>query len=691
MLTLTEISEEIISKIHEIEKQQYFLDAQRTGKFIIDFEKHVEPILNDEISKNNIKIDDDDGRFDDKIEKMDIASLIKKLLPHLQNKIIQQTLNISNDTIIKPEIRLINVPKDYYRSLSDIGAENIGKLIKTHGTIIAMEDNQTIPYIGVFECRACMRIHHVEQNSIGLHEPALCSECGGRAFKFLEEESKFIDFKSIILEENDNTKTQQSRIKVELKGKLTKDVDLNDEITVIGFSERDNQINNYGNHGPIAKNKIVANNVKLKEDNSIVLKKQDIHEIRGLQNKYGEDIIEVLIESLAPSIFYPKEIKKALLCYLVKGSVGANGSRRNIHILIVGDPGTGKSKLSRQIIQLADTFTIAEGTASTGVGLTASVVSEPLLNTNVLELGAFPKAHGGHCYIDEFDKLSKEEQQILLNATEEGAMNFNKSGVHKKIETDVALLATGNPKYDRFDPYKSLKDQFNMVDTMLSRFDLIFIREDKPNIERDTEIAKHILTPASIADDSAAITASRDMIINENLLKKYLTYASQINPQLTEEAQKYLIQIYPKIRNEADNNDDVIKSDTRMLESFTRIGSAISKLKLKKEVTIREIREAIELVKYSFNEVGQDIGNLRGYSTNKEKENRDRILSIIVDEDKNTVTTGVQQKIILEKAKEELNIGNSNVLDRLRELETHNDIYRIKEVRNIYYKPKSNY
>ena len=80
MLTLTEISEELISKIHEIEKQQYFSDAQRTGKFIIDFEKHVEPILNDEISKNNIKIDDDDddGRFDDKIEKMDIASLIKK-------------------------------------------------------------------------------------------------------------------------------------------------------------------------------------------------------------------------------------------------------------------------------------------------------------------------------------------------------------------------------------------------------------------------------------------------------------------------------------------------------------------------------------------------------------------------------------------------------------------------------------
>ena len=128
-----------------------------------------------------------------------------------------------------------------------------------------------------------------------------------------------------------------------------------------------------------------------------------------------------------------------------------------------------------------------------------------------------------------------------------------------------------------------------------------------------------------------------------------------------------------------------------MLESFTRIGSAISKLKLKDEVTIREITEAIELVQYSFNEVGQDIGNLRGYSTNKEKENRDRILSIIVDENEKTVANGVQQKIILERAKEELNIGNSNILDRLRELETHNDIYRIKEGRNIYYKPKSKY
>lgn len=673
---LNDVAAEVISQIHEKEKQQYFINAQITGIFYIDFETYIEPILNEYIEIRNAESSEEDT------PEHNIKNLLKKLEIH----ILEQTIKSSKNKIIKPEIRFFNVPEYYNVPISDIGAETIEKLITTHGTIIAMEDNQTIISNAAFVCKGCARISYTEQHSSCLVEPAKCSECGGRSFKVIEEKSKFSDFKSVILEETNNAKTQQSRIKVELQGKLIKEIDLNDEIKIIGFSKRDDD----GNKQNIKKNKIIANNIEKQDNSNISITPEDKKEIKDLMEKNKEDILDLLINSLAPDMNYPKEIKKALLCYLVKGSTLPNGSRKDIHILIVGDPGTGKSKLCRNIIRLAETFTIAEGTASTGVGLTASVVKEPLLNTNVLELGAFPKAHCGHCYIDEFDKLPKEQVQILLNALESGEMYFNKSGVHKNIKTEVSLLATANPKYDRFDPYKSLKDQFNMVDTILSRFDLIFIREDKPNLEQDTEIATHILTQqtygTNVSDPES--TPINDMI-SEDFLRKYLVYASQKEPQLTTKAREYLIKYYPKIRSEnGDNNENIVLSDPRMLESFTRLSSAISKLKLKDDITEQEVNEAIELVNYSLHNVGQDIGNLRGYSTNKDKENREKILAIIKEENKETVTDGVQQNKILEIAKNELKISNSSVYDRLNELEAHNDIYKIKNGRNIFYKPK---
>ena len=60
---------------------------------------------------------------------------------------------------------------------------------------------------GVFECRGCMRLHEVEQTSNNtIIEPSLCSECGGRSFRLLQEESKYMNIQKLIIGSNDTSR-----------------------------------------------------------------------------------------------------------------------------------------------------------------------------------------------------------------------------------------------------------------------------------------------------------------------------------------------------------------------------------------------------------------------------------------------------------------------------------------------------
>ena len=663
----------LVEKIYELmlaeEHVAMLLKPQTNGILYINFEKYVEPILNEyneELNKYNKPI----------IKVKDI------ILPLLKRYLIQMKKEeTSNDEIITPEIRFNNVPITYEKEIMEIGSKTIDNLVKVTGSIIAMTDQELDMKTAVFECKSCMRIHEVEQETSNIVEPVVCSDCGGRTFELKKDKSEYIDVRSIIIEEKDSSKTLPARMKIDIKGKLTQEVDLNDEIEIIGFPTTEKNKNQQH-----FKNVIQANNIRPKNEININLSEKDVQEIKKLSEK--ENILQTLINSLAPNISYPDEIKKALLCYLVKGIELPNKSRKEIHILIVGDPGTGKSKLAREIIELSDKYTLAEGPSSTGVGLIASVVSEPLLNKNIVELGAFPKAHKGHCYIDEFDKLPKEHLDLLHNALESGVTTIHKSNIHKDVKTEVSVLATANPKYDRFDPYKSIKEQFNLRETILSRFDLIFSIEDRPDKEKDKEIAEHILCTFN--------PKSKKDILDKETLKKYLEYARHRKPVMTQDAKDHANSYYVNVRNNHyDLSDNIVSTDTRTLESIIRLAGAISKLKLKDKITVTEVDESIDIMDYCLRNIGLDtetgkvdISKVRGYSNNNDKNIRNKILEIIEEETKNTLTGQIQQKDLLQIVKTELNIGQSTILNRVNELITHEDILRIKNGREIFYRLK---
>ncbi len=609
------------------------------------------------------------------LKKLD---LIEEPTEDIINKIISYVRSYVKEhytkplTVKPPEVRFYNLPEKLNTTITNIGAERIGKLISVTGTIIALDTLKTdITEMG-FICKDCDFLLTIEQptNTNNTVYPSVCPECGGRYFKEDESRNKLKDIRQIILEETDTEKSHQERIKLVVEGKLSKEIDINQEVEVIGIASRDQTKKR------IKESIIKVNNIILQKDKTVKLTTEDTKKLTELSK--NENILEILTNSLAPNIILDPEIKTALLCYLVKGIPTGQIVRDNIHVLFIADPSTAKSRIGNYIIDFTNKYTKANGTSSTGVGLIGAVVKEPLLNTNVLELGAFPRANNGHCIIDEFDKLNSEEANILLDSMESGYTTIHKAGVHKEgIETKVSVLALANPKYGRFNPFKPIKEQITFYEALLSRFDLIFLLEDKPNIEKDKKIAKAILSEEILEENTGESITQ----IDSETLKKYIEYARSITPKLNKRAKEHAEEYYTTIRNNSDNTENVLSYDTRMFEALIRIASAIAKLKLSTEITNTEIEEATKLIDYCLNTLGQnpetseiDIDRFRGNYDNSDKRNRDNILEAISVLNRETVDNGVKQRELLLYVEDNYNISRNTFYDTIKQLETHKDI-----------------
>ena len=167
-------------------------------------------------------------------------------------------------------------------------------------------------------------------------------------------------------------------------------------------------------------------------------------------------------------------------------------SRGDIHVLLVGDPGIAKSQILRYVVKLAPRGVYASEALHLQVSQPAAVKDE-FDGQWTLEAGALVLADKGIAAIDEMDKMKNEDRSSLHEGMEQQCISIAKAGILATLKCRCAILGAANPKLGRFDPYESIPEQINMPPSLMSRFDLIFILQDKPEEKRDTNIAGHIL------------------------------------------------------------------------------------------------------------------------------------------------------------------------------------------------------
>ena len=216
---------------------------------------------------------------------------------------------------------------------------------------------------------------------------------------------------------------------------------------------------------------------------------RDLQEISRLHQRWRGKMFEVLAASMCPTIFGHEVVKVGLALGLFGGSMrgfaadaaggsggGASLSKRSdIHVLVVGDPGMGKSQMLTAAASLAPRGVYVCGNTTSSSGLTVTVVKDAATGDFALEAGALVMGDQGCCCIDEFDKMSSGEHQALLEAMEQQTISVAKAGIVCSLSARTAVLAAANPVSGHYNKCKTVCENLKLPSNILSRFDLVFV------------------------------------------------------------------------------------------------------------------------------------------------------------------------------------------------------------------------
>jgi replicative DNA helicase Mcm len=537
----------------------------------------------------------------------------EEVLGEFDSVLLQEELPIKT----KIYTRIKNLPKDRTYRIADLRTKNLGRMVQVTGLIRQASEVRPEVMEIEYECIKCGNVLSILQSEQGIRKPSYCP-CGSERFK--EIDKTFHDIQNIKLQElPDSTESgeQASQVDVILEDDLV-EPNLKSRITpgnrviLTGILKFKPMRSRKGE----AKGKIFDIYIKCthiettqQEFENIVITEADKEKILELSKV--PQLREKIINSIAPSIYGHRTVKEGIALQLFGGvsKIKKDGvrARGEIHIFLIGDPGSGKSQLLRYVAKMAPKAMYVSGKGATGAGLTAVVVKDEFLGGWALEAGAVVLCNKGLCAIDEMDKMNPDDRVAIHEVMEQGTVSIAKANIHANLKAETTILAAANPKNSRFDAYKEIRDQINLPDTILSRFDLIYPIRDVPRREIDTALADHMLEIS--ADPLAAVGP-----IDNDFLKKYIAYSRlNFHPLINKAAKEEIRTFYVSLRHKyaektgpSGGNEAAIPITPRQLEAIVRLTEANARMRLSETADAPDAIAAIKLIMSCMNEVGID-------------------------------------------------------------------------------------
>ncbi|NLV10245.1 AAA domain-containing protein [Halomicrobium mukohataei] len=603
---------------------------------------------------------DDLYRFDPDIAD-DVRNHPQQLQEYLEEALALYDLPVAVD-LDGAHVRLYNLPETDVFDVSEVSRhENIGQLLDIRGQVQKVSDVKPRLTKATWECQRCGSQTTIPQTGDTLQEPHECQGCERQGpFSLDAGSSSWIDHQYARLQQPpEQTKGGDApSVDVHLEDDLIEGFDAGDRVVLTGMLD----IEEPGSEQGLDFDTNLDARAVVKEESDYDDVDVDEHrdEIEAIASGERGDPYQLLIDSINPKHRGDEHVKLAVALQLFGGWAheypDGSRDRGDWHMLLLGDPGCGKSTFLRYVDQIAPRSTYASGKGATAAGMTAAAVADDFGDTEWgLEAGALVLADGGIACVDEIDKMQSDAVSSMHDALESQQVHVNKAGINATLNARTSLLAAGNPKNGRFERYRPKGEQIDMGPTLLSRFDLMFMVSDQPDREDDAEVVEHMVQSRQAAgrhtrgDELSEEEQQRvEPAIDRDVLRSYVAHAKQTCRPIIEddEVAEQLKQFFVEFRASAGEQDDdsPIPLTFRKVEAIQRLAESSARVRLSDTVEIKDVERAIRLVTKSMKQVGYDPEEgefdadiIETGQSKSQRERRERILALVKELDGATV------------------------------------------------------
>ena len=601
-------------------------------------------------------------------------------------------------------VRVHNLPET--TEIREIRARHVNTLISVQGIVRKATSVRPKIQEAAFECQRCGTLTRIPQSGGDFQEPHECQGCERQGpFTINFDQSEFVDSQQLRIQESpEGLRGGQTpeNIDVAIEDDLTGQVSPGDHVTATGVLHLEQQ--GSGNEKSAVFDVYmdgVSVTIDDEEFEEMDIDEEDKREI--ISRSKDEDIFEQMVESMAPSIYgYPDE-KLAIILQLFSGVTkhlpDGSRTRGDLHVLLIGDPGTGKSALLQYVRNIAPRSVYTSGKGSSAAGLTAAAVRDDFGEGSQwsLEAGALVLADRGIAAVDELDKMNPDDRSAMHEGLEQQEISISKAGINATLKSRCSLLGAANPKYGRFDEYEPIAEQIDLEPALISRFDLIFTVTDEPDAEEDRRLAEHIiqtnyagelnthrnkLEAANVSEEQVE-QATRDVspTLDAEFLRKYVAYAKRsCFPTMTEAAKETIRDFYTNLRAKGEGEDTPVPVTARKLEALVRLSEASARVRLSDTVEEEDAERVIDIVHSSLQDIGVDpeTGQYDAdvVETGTSKSQRDRIRNLkgLVSDIEDDYEEGAPVDEVLERA-EEIGMEPSKAEHEIEKLKQQGELY----------------
>ena len=352
----------------------------------------------------------------------------------------------------RAHVRIENLPESIDIRGIRVHDDHIGSLVSVRGIVRKATDVRPKVTEAAFECQRCGTMTYIPQGDGGFQEPHECQGCERQGpFRVNFDQSEFVDSQKLRIQESPEGlrggETPQS-IDVDIVDDITGEVSPGDHVTCVGVLHIE-QIEQGNEKSAIFDLYMDGVSIAIEDEEfeDMDITKADKREIIALSNR--DDIYDAMVNSIAPAIYGYEEEKLAMILQLFSGVTKhlPDGSRirGDLHMLLIGDPGTGKSQMISYVENIAPRSVYTSGKGSSAAGLTAAAVRDDFGDGQQwsLEAGALVLADKGIAAVDELDKMDCVTGDTLVTLADGRVERIGELAREAAEDGDIEDLSNG--------------------------------------------------------------------------------------------------------------------------------------------------------------------------------------------------------------------------------------------------------